>query len=226
MNRRWGVALAGAILLTAPTWGQIDVGGGYHGPALGHAGDVTYPMNSSTTGIVTLDISVDATGTVQHVGVVRDVPPLTSAAQSAVRSWQFTPAIVNGLATAGTVRVSVVFNPFNPSGVGLPSPPLQPTNSNEGAKKGDFQAAQVTEAHYAMYPPNTVQAGTVVPQVQVESGGQVQGVIVARGTGSLSGTASKAVKTWKFKAARFKGKAVASDVVVAYVFASPAAGTM
>ena len=153
MNRRWGVALAGAILLTAPTWGQIDAGGGYHGPALGHAGDVTYPMNSSTTGIVTLDISVDATGTVQNVGVVRDVPPLTSAAQSAVRSWQFTPAIVNGLATAGTVRVNVVFNPFNPSGVGLPSPPLQPANSNEGAKRGDFQPAQVTEAHYATYPP-------------------------------------------------------------------------
>jgi hypothetical protein len=117
MNRRWGVALIGAILLTAPTWGQIDAGGAYHGPALGHAGDVTYPMNSSTTGIMTLDISVDATG-------------------------------------------------------------------------------------------------------------QVQGVIVARGIGSLSGTASKAVKTWKFTAASYKGKAVASDVVVAYVFASPAAGTM
>jgi TonB family protein len=182
-------------------------------------------MNSSTTGIVTLDISVDATGTVQNVGVVRDVPPLTSAAQSAVQSWQFTPAIVNGLATAGTVRVNVVFNPFNPSGVGLPSPPLQPANSHGGAKKGDFQPAQVTEAHYAKYPPNTVQAGTVVLQVHVESGGQVQGVIVARGTGSLSGTASKAVKTWKFTAASYKGKAVASDVVVVYVFASPAAGT-
>ena len=90
MNRRWGVALIAAILLTAPAWGQIDAGGAYHGPApMGHAGDVTYPMNSSTTGIVTLDISVDATGTVQNVGVVRDVPPLTSAAQSAVRSWQF-----------------------------------------------------------------------------------------------------------------------------------------
>ena len=226
MNRRWGVVLAGAILLTARTWGQTDGGGGYHGPALGHAGDVIYPMNSSTTGIVTLDVSVDATGTVQKVGVVRDVPPLTSAAQSAVRSWQFTPAIVNGRATAGTVQVNVVFNPFNPSGVGLPSPPLQPANSNEGTKKDDFQPAQVTEAHYATYPPNTVQAGTVVLQVHVESGGQVHGVIVARGTGSLSGTASTAVKTWKFRAASYKGKAVASDVVVAYVFASPASGTM
>jgi TonB family protein len=84
----------------------------------------------------------------------------------------------------------------------------------------------VTEAQYATYPPHTVRAGTVVLQVHVESGGQVQGVIVARGTGSLSGTTSKAVRTWKFTAASYKGKAVASDVVVAYVFASPAAGTM
>jgi TonB family protein len=225
MKRRWGVALAGVILLTTPTWGQTGAGGGYHGPSLGHVGDVTYPINNSTTGIVTLDISVDASGTVQNVGVVRDVPPLTSAAQSAVQSWQYLPAMVNGLVTAGTVRVHVVFNPFNPSGVGLPSPSLQPANSNEGAKRDDFQPAQVTEAHYAKYPPHTVQAGTVVLQVHVESGGQVQGVIVARGTGSLSGTASKAVKTWKFTPASYKGKAVASDVVVAYVFASPAAGT-
>jgi TonB family protein len=69
-------------------------------------------------------------------------------------------------------------------------------------------------------------AGTVVLQVHVRSEGKVHGVIVVRGTGSLSGTASKAVKTWIFTPASYKGKEVASDVVVAYVFASPAAGTM
>ena len=217
--------MAGVILLSAPTWGQTGAGGGFHGPTLGHTGEITYPMNSSTTGIVTLDISVDANGTVQNVGVVRDVPPLTNAAQSAVRSWQYLPAMMNGQLTAGTVRVHVVFNPFNPSGVGLPTLPLQPANSNAGANRGDFQPAQVTEAHYAKYPPHTVQAGTVVLQVHVESAGQVQGVIVARGTGSLNGTASKAVRTWKFTPASYKGETVASDVVVAYVFASPAAGT-
>jgi TonB family protein len=226
MKKGRGVALAGVILLTTATWGQTDAGGGYHGAGVGHAGDVTYPMNSRTTGIVTLDISLDAAGTVQNVEVVRDIPPLTSAAQSAVRSWQFTPAMMNGQATAGTARVNVVFNPFNPSGVGLPSPPLQPANSNSGTTSGDFQPVQATAARYATYPPHTVMAGTVVLQVHVGSGGQVHGVIVVRGTGSLSGTASKAVKTWRFTPATYKGKAVASDVVVAYVFASPAAGTM
>jgi len=225
LKRRQGLAWAAVILLAPLAWGQTDPGGAYRGPVLGHTGDIPYPMNSSTTGIVTLDISVDSTGAVQNVGIVRDVPPLTSAAQSAVASWQVIPGMVNGLAAPGILRVNVVFNPFNPNGVGLPSPPLQPAKTNDGPNKADFQPAQVTEAHYATYPPHTVKAGTVVLQVHVESGGQVQGVIVARGTGSLSGTASKAVKNWKFVPASYRGKAVASDVVVTYVFASPAAGT-
>jgi outer membrane biosynthesis protein TonB len=36
-----------------------------------------------------LDVSVDAKGAVQMVDVVRDVPTLTSAAESAVKSWKF-----------------------------------------------------------------------------------------------------------------------------------------
>jgi TonB family protein len=151
MKRGRGMALAGMILLTTAAWGQMGTGNSYHGARVGHTGEVTYPMNSGTTGIVTLDVSVDATGTVQNVRVVRNVPPLTSAAQSAVRSWQFTPALVNGQAAAGTVRVNVVFNPFNPSGVGLPGASLQPANSNGESMSGDFQPAQVTAASYATY---------------------------------------------------------------------------
>ena len=225
MKRGRGVALAGMLLVTTAAWGQTGAGTSYHGAGIGQAGETTYPMNSRTTGIVTLDVTVDALGTVQNVRVVRDVPPLTSAAQSAVQSWQFTPALANGQAAAGTVRVDVVFNPFNPGGVGLPSAPLQPANSTGGAASRDFQPALVTAASYATYPPHTRMAGTVVLQVHVGSDGKVHGVIVVRGTGSLSGTASKAVKTWQFTPASYQGKAVASDAVVVYVFALPT-GTM
>jgi TonB family protein len=225
MKRLRGVAFAAAILLAAPTWGQTGVGDSYHGPGVGHATDIAYPTNIRTTGIVTLDVSVDATGAVQNVAVVRDVPPLTSVAQSAVRSWQFTPASVNGQSAAGLVRVNVVFNPFNLSGVGLPSPSLQPANSSSATSSGDFQPAGLTAASYATYPPHTTNAGTVVLQVHVGGDGKVHGQIVSLGTGSLSGTAARAVKTWHFTPASYRGKTVASDVVVAYVFAPPA-GTM
>jgi hypothetical protein len=78
-------------------------------------------MNSGTAGIVTLKIAVDPTGTVQNVGVVSDVP----SARKAQCEWAICTARVNGQAVARTARVKVVFNPFNPSGVGLPSPSLQ-----------------------------------------------------------------------------------------------------
>jgi TonB family protein len=225
MKRVLRIASAAMILLASSTWGQTGVGESYHGPGVGHATDIIYPANTRTTGIVTLDVSVDATGAVQNVAVVRDVPPLTSVAQSAVRGWQFTPALVNGQSAPGLVRVNVVFNPFNLSGVGLPSPSLQPANSSGAPSNGDFQPARVIAASYAVYPPHTTNAGTVVLQVHVGKDGKVHGQIVALGTGSLSGTSARAVKAWHFTPASYRGKAVASDVVVAYVFAPPS-GTM
>lgn len=226
MKRGRGLALVVTTLLTTTAWGQLGAGGSYHAAGVGHAGEIAYPMGSRTTGIVTLDVSVDATGAMQSSRVVRDVPPLTNAAQTAVQPWQFTAALVNGQPAAGIVRVNVVFNPFNPSGVGLPNPPLLPADNNGQAISGGFQPAQVTAASYAAYPPHTTSAGTVVLQVRVGSDGKVHGAIVARGTGSLSGTSVRAVKTWQFAPASYQGRAIVSDVVVAYVFASPAAGTM
>src|SRR5271169_7186512 len=185
MKRVLGIALAAVILLAASTWGQTGAEESFHGPGVGHATDIIYSANTRTTGIVTLDVSVDARGAVQNVAVVRDVPPLTSVARSAVRSWQFTAASVNGQSAPGLVRVNVVFNPFNLSGVGLPSPSLQPANSSGAAPNGEFQPAQVTAASYATYPPHTTNAGTVVLQLHVGDDGKVHGQIVALGTGSL-----------------------------------------
>jgi len=222
MKTGWGVA-AGVLVLATSAWGQAGAGK-YHSAGIAQAGDIAYPMNSQTPGLVTLDVSLDATGAVQNVAVVRDLPPFTSVAQSAVQSWQFTPAMVNGQGVAGTVRVNVVFNPYNPSGVGLPGETLPPASSGGGAS-GDFQPAQLQTAGYATYPPNTVTSGTVVLQVHVGSEGKVHGTVVVRGKGSLSGAATKAVKTWAFAPASYKGKAVGSEVVVAFVFASPQAGT-
>ena len=81
MKRVLGIAAAAVILLASSTWGQTGVGESYHGPGVGHATDIIYPANTQTMGIVTLDVSVDATGAVQNVSNVRDVPPLTIVAR-------------------------------------------------------------------------------------------------------------------------------------------------
>jgi TonB family protein len=211
------------VSLMAGVWvrGQGS-GGKYHAAGIAQAGDIAYPMNSSAPGFVTLDVSLNASGAVQSVSVVRDVPPLTSAAQSAVKGWQFMPAMVDGQGVAGVVRVNVAFNPYNPEGVGLPGESLQ---APRGGEPGKFQPAGVTTANYARYPPNTVTSGTVVLRVHVGHDGKGNGVIVVRGKGPLSGAATEAAKTWAFTPAMYGGKAVASDVVVVYVFAAPQAGT-
>jgi TonB family protein len=225
MKRTWTTAVSGVLLAASAALGQADAGGKYRSAGIAQAGDIAYPINSQTPGIVTLDVGLDAIGAVQNVVVVRDLPPFTSAAQSAVRSWQFTPAMVDGQSVAGTARVNVVFNPYNPGGVGLPGGSLPPAN-NSGGTDADFQPAQLQKAGYAAYPQNTVASGTVVLQVHVGSEGNVRGAVVVRGKGALSAAATNAVKAWMFAPASYKGKVVGSEIVVAFVFALPAAGTM
>lgn len=224
MRRGWLVA-AGllALSLMAAVWVKGQSGSaGYHAAGVAQAGSIPYPINTQAPGFVTLDASVDASGAVQNVTVVRDVPPLTAAAQGAVQNWQFTPATVDGQAAPGVVPVDVAFNPYNPSGVGLPGESLQPPSSTAS---GDFQPAGLLKASYAVYPPNTVASGTVVLVVRVGSDGSVHHVRVLRGKAVLTGAATAAVKTWAFAPATYKGSAVGADVAVAFVFAPPQAGT-
>jgi TonB family protein len=194
----------------------------YHPPKLTQAGSIVYPINAQQPGFVSLNVHVGSDGSVQQVNVAQDAPPLTSAVQTALTSWQFSPATLNGQAAPGIVPVDVAFNPFNPSGVGLPGGSFQPPLS---AASGDYQPAAWQSANYANYPPNTVASGTVALQVHVSSSGQINKVQVLRGKGVLAAPSVAAVKTWSFAPATYKGNAVGSDVVVAFVYASPQAGT-
>ena len=52
-------------------------------------------------GVVVLDVTIGVTGTITDATVVRSVPPFEQAALDAVRGWEFTPTIVNGVPHAG-----------------------------------------------------------------------------------------------------------------------------
>jgi TonB family protein len=218
MKRAW--ALAAMLLFAVAAWGQAAEK--YHSAGVAQAGDIAYPLNTRAPGFVTLDVNVDASGSVQNVTVVRDVPPLTTAALTAVKGWQFTPAKVDGKRAAGVVRLNIAFNPYNPSGVGLPGETLQAPNA---AASGDFQPAVLQKANYANYPPNTVSAGTVVLKVRVAKTGKVRNVVAVRGDGALSDAATAAAKTWVYAAATYQGTAIGSEASVVFVFATPEAGT-
>lgn len=193
MKRAAGV-VGGVLFLAMACWGQRDGGAGYHAAGLARGGEIAYPINSRTTGIVTLDVSVDAKGAVQMVDVVRDVPTLTSAAESAVKSWKFKPALANGQAAAGTVRVHVVFNPYNPGGVATPSAPLPPASSKGGESSGEYQPADVKTASYATYPVNMVAGRTVILEFHVRDDGKVEGARALRSVGTLTAATTRVAK--------------------------------
>jgi TonB family protein len=220
MTPRWA-ALCGIVLFATVAWPQSGPAK-YQAAKVLQAGDIPFPLNTRTPGFVTLDVIVDSSGSLQKIVVVRDLPPLTDAAQNSVKTWQFSPATEAGQTVTGVVPITVAFNPFNPSGVGLPGAPLQPPDLTGG---GNFQPANLVSANYATYPPNTVAYGTVVLQLRVGNDGKVHKLTVVHGKQELSTPCIAAAKTWGFAPATYKGKAVASDVVVVFVFAPPQAGT-
>jgi len=220
MLKPWATLAAMALSATAVS--AQSTAPKYHQATVSQAGGIPYPINAQQPGFVSLDVLVDTRGAVQNVIVVRDVPPLTAAAENAVKTWQFTPATLNGDAVAGIVRVNVAFNPFNPSGVGLPGGPLQPAQARVVA---DFQPPGLLKAGYAVYPPNTVAYGTVVLDVKVGSDGSVRDVTVNLGKDSINTPSINAAKTWQFTPATFQGKTLAANTVVVFVFAPPQANT-
>jgi TonB family protein len=70
------------------------------------------PVEAKAAGVsgpVVCEIVVDETGTVTDVKVLKSVPMLDAAAQAAVRTWRYTPSVVNGRAVAVRMTVSVEF---------------------------------------------------------------------------------------------------------------------
>jgi TonB family protein len=218
------VFVAVAMLCGGEVRAQSNSSGeAYKSVVITSASDIAYPPATSTTGLVAVDVGVDASGNVQNVKVVQDVPPLTDAVVAAVKKWSFGAAQLNGSAVAGRIRVNVVFNPFNPGGVGIPSGGLQPEESTSGA--GIYAPARVTAANYATYPVNTVASGAVVLDLHVGKSGKVEHAKAIRGVEPLTSAAIAALQSWKLAPATYEGKAVGSRIGVAFVFASPALGT-
>jgi hypothetical protein len=88
-------ALAITILLLSSVFGSRSFSSAADSPFIPprvlNPTDIPYPINTKVPGIVTLLLRIDPAAKIQNVQVFRDVPPLTSPAQTAIRSWPFVP---------------------------------------------------------------------------------------------------------------------------------------
>jgi len=223
MTRILGVTIA-VILLAGLVVQTASSGPAFVAPGITSAGNIAYPTDVRTPGIVTLMVNLDNSGNVQNLDVLRDLPSLTSVASAGVKSWSFRPASLDGQAVPAVLPVSVVFNPFNPGGVGYSSQTISISPASP-AGNAEYLPPQITAASYATYPAMSVSSGAVVLDVVVGSSGKVAKVHVVRGVQSLTQQATTAVKAWTFSAATFQGTPISSHLVIAFVFPSPGTGS-
>jgi protein TonB len=89
------------------------VGGNIKAPALVHRVEPDYPpiaVSAKVAGVVILEATVDDTGRVTHIDVLRSIPLLDRAATKAVAQWRYAPLILNESPTPFIVVVTLTFS--------------------------------------------------------------------------------------------------------------------
>ena len=60
-------------------------------------------------GVVIIEATIDVNGRVQDAKILRSIPLLDTAALEAVRRWQYTPTLLNGVPVPVIITVTVNF---------------------------------------------------------------------------------------------------------------------
>ena len=71
-----------------------------------------YPINAAAPGTVVIQVTVGRSNAIQRVKVVRDLPPFTKFALSAVNKWRFQTATLDGKPVASALGIAFVFAPL------------------------------------------------------------------------------------------------------------------
>jgi periplasmic protein TonB len=96
----------------APPAGPVHIGGQVKAPALLRRIEPVYPdvaVLAKLTGVVVLEATVDTDGAVTSVRVLQSRGVLDKAAIGAVKQWQYTPLVLNGIPTSFVLTVTLNF---------------------------------------------------------------------------------------------------------------------
>jgi protein TonB len=103
---------------SAPPPQPVRIGGALQAPALVKRVAPVYPdiaLVAKVTGVVILEATVNADGTVESVRVLRSVKMLDDAAVEAVKQWKYSPLVLNGTPTPFVLSVTLSFSIKNAS---------------------------------------------------------------------------------------------------------------
>ena len=97
---------------TAARLTPVRVGGNIPPPTKTHDAKPVYPAEAQSArvqGVVIIEATIGPNGKVQDARVLRSIPLLDSAALDAVRQWEFTPTLLNGVPVPVIMTVTVQF---------------------------------------------------------------------------------------------------------------------
>ena len=95
-----------------PPPAPVRVGGAIQPPKKVKIRRPTYPpiaQSARVQGVVILEATIGPDGRVQDVRVLRSIPLLDAAAIEAVRQWEYTPTLLNGVPVPVIMTVTVNF---------------------------------------------------------------------------------------------------------------------
>jgi TonB family protein len=92
----------------------VRIGGQIRAPTKIKDVKPVYPAiakSARVAGVVTIEATIGPDGKVTDARVVRSIPPLDQAALDAVRQWEYTPTLLNGVPVPVLVTVTINFTP-------------------------------------------------------------------------------------------------------------------
>ena len=95
-----------------PPPAPVRVGGNIKPPSKTRDVKPVYPaiaQSARVQGVVIIEATIGPNGAVQEAKVLRSIPLLDAAALDAVKQWQFTPTLLNGVPVPVIMTVTVQF---------------------------------------------------------------------------------------------------------------------
>ncbi len=185
-------------------------------------GAIPYPATSLDAGVVTLSINLDDVGQIASVSILRDLPSVSGLAISAIHSWTFSAATLDGKPVPSTLAVNIIYDPGFLGADNIPLPPPSQTAPIQNKQKlPPYLPPQLNTVNFAPYPASAKNQDTVVFNVSINGASNITNVATLRDVPPLTAPALATVKKWSYSAASYDGNPIPSTMVVAIVFHSP-----
>ena len=171
------------------------------------------PPLAQNGGIVGLELRIAPSGIVQEAIVIDDSPPFTEEVRKVVRLWRFEPPTVEGMPAPGRVAVLGLFRP--PTLLG--GAPPDPKRISSPSEEIPYPTSTATPA----YPPQALDSGVVMLEVEVDEKGAVIDVEILHQTEGFVAVALEAARKFRFQPAKLDGRPLRSFAVVVFGFPQP-----